>query len=178
MEDFNLFTIELKLKRHKLAYQLADNGNTIKLGGIINLNSQIFYRIVGPALLGLFLIIFGVILKIGFLDIIGFILLLLSSYGAKVVKNQKNNNKNIKSIKNGQIEISSDKSLIILTKKQIKQYKIEIDLITNGQYEGKLDIQYDSNRITLLSIYDDNKQRIDEDLNYIKNFIELKLENV
>lgn len=81
----------------------------------------------------------------------------------------------MKIIKDGELEIQSNGTGIKLSDADIKDLDISVKLVTQGQYEGKLDVYYGTETVTLICIYDENYKLLTEDLNYIKAYIEQKL---
>src|SRR5690606_22717051 len=105
MDKPNIYSVKLKLNRHNLAFQLLDDQDSIQLGGTKNLTTQILAIVVMPVVLGLILLIFSFVTKsFGFLQPIGTVLLGYGSYGITIIKKKKTNNKNVKVIKDGQLE--------------------------------------------------------------------------
>lgn len=138
--------------------------------------TQIILKVVLPGTLGLFLLIFGFFLKTNILGLIGVILLLFCSYGITVIRKKQINNKGNKLIKNGSIEITLDNEKVTLTNNSIKGFIIKTELITQNEYDGKLIVRDDKNEYLVLGINGNDEKRIKEDLDYIKRFIEMKLD--
>jgi hypothetical protein len=76
METYNLYTLKLKLQKHKIAYYVnSSEGVVIK--GVRKIIFKVILLIVLPIVVGLSLIVFGNALDLGFLEPIGFIILVL-----------------------------------------------------------------------------------------------------
>lgn len=174
METYNLYTLKLKLQKHKIAYYVNSNEGVV-IKGVRKIILKVILLIVLPIVVGLSMIVFGNALDLGFLEPIGFIILLASGFGIQVVRNSKKNNSSKKIIKDGKLEIQAKGSNIELTKDMIDGFNIRIKMISQDIHEGILDVVYDDKSSTLLCIYDEYEKLLRQDLNYIKGFIEQKL---
>lgn len=171
----NLYSLQLKLNRYKLLYQLLDD-QTIQLGGIKGLKSLKLYYIFIPLFIGLTIMGIGLVLDFILFEASGAVFLLYTAYGATVVKRKIALNKDIKIIKNGELLLTQDKHTHTLTLKNISDYKISIELVGKETYEGRLTI-IDSNNTEffILGLFDTEKKMLKEDLDYIREYIKLKL---
>jgi hypothetical protein len=179
MNKPNLYTVQLKLKRHKLSMLQLESEDAIQLGGVMNLTLRIIISIVLPVFIGLSLIIIGYFFKIGLLEVLGFLILLYASYEMTVIKSKKANNKNIKIIRNGELELNSNSNITLFKKEEIKEFNIDIQLMSKETYEGKLFFKdLNDKEHVILSINDQEKRLLKDDLTYLKNFIESKINTV
>ena len=175
MKNPNLYSLQLKFNRYKLSYQLLDD-QTIQLGGIKGLKSLKLYYIFIPLFIGLTIVSFGLVLDFILIEISGAVFLLYAAYGTTVVKRKIALNKDIKILKNGELLLTQDKQTSILTPKNITDYKINIELVGKETYEGRLTIiDSDNNEFFILGLFDTEKKMLEEDLEYIKEYIKLKL---
>lgn len=176
MDKPNFYTVQLKLKRHKLAFKVLEEDGSLQLGGTLSLKSQALLTVILPFLVGLVLIIVGFALKLGVLEPIGGVFLIYGGYGITVIKKKKTNNQDIKIIRKGELEILTNKKKTILTKETIKEIVTEINIVTKETYEGKLLVKsMDNEEYIILSMNDKDKKLLDEDLTYLKNYVELKI---
>jgi hypothetical protein len=174
METYNLYTLKLKLQRHNIAFHVSSS-ESIVIEGVHKILMKVILLIVLPIVIGLSMIIFDNVLELGFLEPCGFVILLASGFGIQVVHNSKKKNKYRKIIKDGKLEIQSKDSIIELAKAEISELRIEIKMINQDQHEGIIDVVYGDKSSTLLCIYGENEKLLRQDLNYIKGFIEQKL---
>lgn len=181
MEKLNLFTLKLKLDRHKLKYIIPTDNSQIKLGGSTVTTSFLLINIVIPFSLSILLII-GII--IGFIPYIRKITLFLimlptviGFYGLITWINKRNSNKNIKIIDENKIKIISNGVEKIIESKDISHFHKEIisneksDLIKGDLYL----IDKSNNKFIILSIFDNDMSFIDKDLNYFKEYFNMIL---
>lgn len=176
MNKPNLYTAQLKLKRHNLSLKLTNNDNDVQLGGIVNLTSEIVISIILPTIVAITFIILSFVLKIGVIDLLGYGILIYVFYQFTVLKQKKDNNKNTKIIRNGELEINSNNTKELFRKDSIKNFNTNIQLITRETFEGKLlltDLKNEEH--VILSLYDEDKRQLEDDLIYLKKFIENKI---
>lgn len=178
MKKPNFYTVQLKLKRHKLAVLEMENEDAIQIGGIVNLTSRIIVSILLPTSIGLTLIISGFIMKIGSLEAIGAVPLIYAGYAMAVLKSKKVNNKNVKIIRTGELEVKSNSGITIFKKDAIKNFNTKIHLVSKEIYEGKLLFSdTNNNQHVILSINDTEKKVLEDDLIYLKEFIINRMNN-
>ena len=175
MKSPNLYSLQLKLNRYKLSYQLLDD-QTIQLGGIKGLKSLKLYYIFIPLFIGLTIVGIGLGLDFILFEASGAVFLLYAAYGASVVKRKIALNKDIKIIKNGELLLTQDKQTTTLKPKNITDYKISIELVGKETYEGRLTIiNSDNTEFFILGLFDTDKKMLEEDLDYISEYIKFKM---
>ncbi len=175
MKTPNLYSLQLKLNRYKLSYQLLDN-ETIQLGGIQGLKTLKLYYIFLPLLIGLTILAIGFVGDLVLIDAVGAVFIVYAAYGTSVVKRKITINQEIKVIKNGELIIKQDKQTITLTASSIKYYNINIMLVGKETYEGRLTLIDSLNtEYFILGLFDSEKKAMEEDLAYIKEYIKLKM---
>ena len=125
MRTPNLYTLQLKLNRYKLAFQLLDD-DTIQLGGIKGVKTLRLYYIYLPLIIGLLILGGGIMIDFMMFEACGAVFLLYAAYGAIVVQRKIANNKNIKIIRSGEFEITQDDITTTLTPNTIEDFKINI----------------------------------------------------
>lgn len=150
--------------------------DTIQLGGIKGLKTLKLYYIYLPLIIGLITVGVGFMIDFVLFETCGAVFLLYSVYGAIVVQRKVANNKNIKIIKNGELEVTQDATITTLTSDTIKDIKINIEMVTKETYEGQITISgVDNTEYFILSLFNTEKRLLGEDLDYIKKYIQLKL---
>lgn len=175
MKNPNLFTAQLKLKRHNLSFQILEE-ETLQLGGTLNIKKQFLLTVILPFIAGATLIMFEFLFDIGLIGVLGAFILLYPSYNIVIIKKKKANNKNTKIIGNGELKIISPAGEKVFSKASLKELTNNINLVSKETYEGQILVKsLDNTEYVILSINDKNKKLLEEDLDYLTRFIELKL---
>lgn len=175
METPNTYTFQLKLNRHKLAYQLLDE-DAIRLGGVSGLKSLKIYHIYLPLIIGIIIIAVGFIMDFILTEAAGAVILLYAAYGSTLVKGKIAGNKITKVIRTGELEITQEDKVTTLTAETIKEFKITIERVTKENYEGRLTVTDSENtEYFILGIFGADKNSLEADLIYFKEYIQLRL---
>lgn len=179
MERLNLYTVKLKLKRHKIKFIELEGNNAIQLGGatikgshfilnvIIPLGFSIttiilmFTQIIPPTLKFIWYVV-GVAIVYGFTN--------LAALFFKLA-----NNKNVKKIEPGKVSIISDGKSIEVAAEQLRDLTYEIERSENDIVtKGKLFLfDLDNRKHNLLTIVENEGKYIEEDLVYFRYFFEM-----
>lgn len=175
MDTPNLYTLQLKLKRYKLSFYNLDD-DTIQIGGVSGLKSLKLYLMYMPLIIGLVIVGFGFMIDFILLEVSGAVFLLYATYGATIVKKKVTQNKDIKILKSGELIIKQNSGSKIFTDSNTVDYVIKVEQITKETFEGWLAIiGDDKEEVLVLGLYGPDKKMLVEDLDYIKEYIRLKL---
>ncbi|MFT4600514.1 MAG: hypothetical protein ACI857_000688 [Arenicella sp.] len=182
MEQPNQFTVKLKLKNHKLASSDLEDGS-LQIGGSQKVMSQILIKVILPLVLtctffmSYFVIIFNAGLYLNWLLTIAVIGFLLTGVQAGILQKKISKNKSGKIIGKGFVHFGTfESSELVLNSSDVKRVIAQTELSTKETFEGQVLLEDEkSKRHLLLSIFDDNKRLLKEDLDYFKRFVELKL---
>lgn len=175
MESPNLYTLKLKLRRYQLAYHLLED-DAIQIGGVKGMKSLNFYYIYLPLLIGLTITGAGYSIDFILLEASGAVFLIYAAYGVRVIQLKKENNKYTKVIRNGEFEITQNQQITKLTLQSLKELEIVIDLVGKETFEGRLIARDNTNfEHYILSFFSTEKSLLREDLEYVKNYILMRL---
>lgn len=177
MKELNLYSLKMKLNRHKLTFQLLDDGS-IQLGGANIGISQWVTLVVMPLTLGvviLLLTVFGIIPRIRILTlvIIGFPLG-YSGYGLSLINKKKKNNRDGKLISKGTVKIITEGAEKLFTIDTIMTIDFAIEKSDNDMQQGILFLVDNNEKIyQLIGIFDKEKKYLEADLNYFKDYFNM-----
>lgn len=181
METLNNYTLKLKLDRHNLNHSFSDDGSVFTLGGTGSMTREMYTQAYLPIGFGLACAFGGLIglmadapaMKL--MIICGISILLYGYYNYKKFRKKKEGNRDVKQFKKGEILIHNIyEGDFQFTPESIKKLDVEIDKTREEQgINGTLFlIDKNAKRHNLLEIIEKKKKHIDEDLNYLKNYIE------
>ena len=177
MEKLNLYSLKMKLNRHKLSFQILDDGS-IQLGGANIGISQWLTLVVLPLSLGIILLlltVFGIIPRIRILTLlfIGFPLG-YGGYGLSLINKKKKNNRDGKLISKRTVKIITDGTEKLFTVDTIKSIDFAIEKSDNDMQQGILFLVDNNEKIyQLIGIFDKEKKYLEDDLNYFKDYFNM-----
>lgn len=178
MEKLNLYSLKMKLDRHKISYSLSDDNKSIQIGKAgIGLTQWITTVILpfSAALIIILLIAAGIIPVIKRLTSILFAVPIgYGIFSLFMISKKRKSNKNIKFISQGLVKIRIDEVEESFETDRIKSIDYNIDHHNEGVKEGALYlVDSEGRKHKLLGILDEEKKYLENDLNYIRDYFKM-----
>lgn len=173
MENLNSYALKLKLKRHKIAYELSEDEKSLQLGKAKIELIHWIGMIIFPSSLSIissYLFISGLLPMI---KLLAFFLVVLPTlygfFGIGMILKRKKNNKNIKLFYQGKIVIISNGNEQVFTLDEIRDLDFSIEAGENELLSGVLYL-IDNNlkKYPLIGIWDEDRKYLVGDLNYLR----------
>lgn len=142
----------------------------------MSLRKRSILTIVFPIITGLILLSISFILMIELVGLLAASILVSAGYNITILRKKKRNNSGVKIITDGEIRFLSNEGQFIFKEDSINELIVQVDLLSSNSYEGLLLLE-DSNseQHPVLSIYGQRKEFLEEDLLYLKRYIQLRL---
>ena len=175
MEISNLNRLKSLLKRYKLKHRTFGEDD-IEIGGGNNIKYLQLYYLYIPFAIASTIILIGFLIDFIFLMFCSAPFLLYVLYGFFQISNAIKDNQNTTIIKNGEIRISINNMVKILNSENIKNYEIKSECKDDKIYKGQLMItDSKNNQYIILILVDDEQTILNENLEYLINFIQTKM---
>lgn len=167
--------IESILNRYKLAHRIL-NDNDIEIGGGHNINYLKRYYFYIPLIIGSIIVISGFLIDFILLKFCGVPFLLYAVYGIGQINIAIKENRNTTVICNGEIRISKNDRVILFNTLNIKNFEVKIEPLDDEMHLSELlIIDIENNEQMLLTLIDDELAILENNMKFIKEFIEKKI---
>ena len=175
MEDININTLNTIFNRYKLSYRIL-NDDYIEIGGGNNIKYLKRYYFYIPIVIGSIIILFGFLLNFILFKFSGLPFIIYSIYGLIQINIAIKENRNSTKVINNEIKISENNSIKVLNTQNIKTYEIKLEHLENKMYLSKLlIIDKENYEHMFLTLIDDNLNILENNMLFIKNLIQSKV---
>ena len=176
-DQLNIFTLKLKLDRHKIKYSISEDEKHLTLGGA-DISSVDYMLALLPIVIGavlMFLILVGIlpynryIIILGFLAPIGF-----GIYRFGNIYWKKSSNKNLTSFSKDKVRLTLDGKESSYSSSDINSITYNVDNSTDATQEvfkGNLYLNLSGKRAIILGLTEKDRRLLSKDLDYFKNFL-------
>ncbi|MDT7832886.1 hypothetical protein RQM59_10880 [Flavobacteriaceae bacterium S356] len=172
----NTSLLELKLKRLKISFK--KEGNKIIIGKAKTDVSQLFFLILTPLILSIFIVSYSLIKgwTLGKAYIFALLLFLFAIFNLKRIGIKKEANNHVKTLVNNTLKLVIGKDVKTFDSHSINRFTFTVKEIHNDMYEGKLFLlDKDDNSHLILGFDDDSEQLVQNDLVWFMDFLKLYL---
>lgn len=170
----NLYTAQLKLKRHKIRCESLNNEEGFVIGSAQSVRVDFIVRVISPAIIGIALIIAGLVYEIGMFEVFGGLLGIFTAHGYRIHKNKRSNNQSQKIIAKGSLTIITDLDELLFTANNILNIEVKMLPMEGGEFEGKIILNSSAfQQQVILTLSDSDEKVLKDDLLYLKRLIEL-----
>ena len=175
METSNLIRFKSILNRYKLAYRALDD-DYIEIGGGHNIKYLKLYYFYLPFGIGSIIVLIGFLIDFIIFKFCGLPFLLYAIYGISQINIAIKENRNTTVVRNGEIRISMNDTVNVLSAKNIRDYEIKTERLDDKLHLCEFSIiDKKNNKFMFLTLIDDELSILKENMKFLKEFIQANM---